>query len=171
VKELGSYIAEDSAVIPVGKKNSSAPSSSEGTEFDMNTEVNLLHKMPGYEKLQKKIFKNLMSAIPDDNESNLRHPLFRAGGDGDRSDDAGGVSRVSMSQRRQINTNNTDSSHESSRTGHKKGAGIQPLDDCLTRAMVKDISALIVEKNAHKIRLLDIAEEERLMKIRVLKKK
>ena len=145
VQLLGSSISEDTAA--VGKKGNSAVASG-NTEFDMNTEIGLLQKMPGYSKLQTRMFVGLMEAEPDDSEDNIRSMYFKAGSDVGGDFEGGASSRVILKSTGAIRK--SDGNDLSSR---RKG-GTSALPDTLSREVVKDVSQLILEKNVHRIKLM-----------------
>ena len=122
--------------------------SSGNTEFDMNTEIGLLQKMPGYSKLQTRMFVGLMEAEPDDSEDNIRSMYFKVGSDNGGDYEGGASSRVILKSTGAMRK--SDGNDLSSR---RKG-GASALPDTLSRDVVKDVSQLILEKNAHRIKTI-----------------
>lgn len=144
VQLLGSSIAEDTSA--VGKKGNSAATSG-NTEFDMNTEIGLLQKMPGYSKLQTRMFVGLMDAEPDDSEDNIRSMYFKAGSD------ISGDFEGAASSRLILKSTGAMRKSEASDLAHgRRKVGNNALPETLSREVVKDVSQLILEKNAHRIK-------------------
>ena len=114
----------------------------------MNTEIGLLQKMPGYSKLQTRMFVGLMEAEPDDSEDNIRSMYFKVGSDNGGDYEGGASSRVI-----QKSTGAMRKSDGNDLSGRRKG-GASALPDTLSRDVVKDVSQLILEKNAHRIKTI-----------------
>ena len=116
----------------------------------MNTEIGLLQKMPGYSKLQTRMFVGLMEAEPDDSEDNIRSMYFKAGSDNGGDYEGGASSRLILKS-----TGAMRKSEGNDISGRRK-TGTSSLPDTLSREVVKDVSQLILEKNAHRVKLMAV---------------
>lgn len=104
---------------------------------ETTSETSRLHKLPGYHRLEKQLFYNLMSAVPDSTEKNVRVQPIRLVESNDLDQRGAMLSQeggVSGGERRGLLMSNT--------TGN----------DYIDRATVKSISKLVVtqkEKSSH----------------------
>jgi hypothetical protein len=131
------------------------------TEFDLNTEIGLLQKMPGYAKLQTKMFASLMTADPDDSEDNTRNAYLKASGSDSGGDWESGSrgsrgvlkSAVSLAKKPDNQTSGVLSS--------RRKAGSTAQQESLSREIVKNVSQLILDKNAQKLRHMQAEQNEK----------
>lgn len=139
----------------------------EAAHSDVNSEIGRIRKLPGYQRLQRQLFINLMSAKQDMTERNVRiYSSIKAASaeatDMQRPDTVHSSSSGNnnsgdhSSSRDSINVGGSGGGGDSgeggkSASGLKRHSDIPTYLDSLDRTTVKSISSLILEKNNAKI--------------------
>lgn len=113
-----------------------------GTGGEVTSEIGRLQKLPGYSRLQRQLFFNLMSARPDTTDKNVR--IISADIKKNNDNEAGNYNASSADKGKKFNASGT---HE--------GNTISNLDttqesNSLDRDTIKNISKLIVERDSQK---------------------
>ena len=74
IKQIGEKMLKDATQEDLANMSSSIQEFSTMNSGENNTasETSRLHKLPGYNRLQRQLFNNLMSAVPDASSANVR---------------------------------------------------------------------------------------------------
>lgn len=72
IKQIGEKMLKDATQEDLANMSSSIQEFSTSNENNGASETSRLHKLPGYNRLQKQLFLNLMSAPPDTSSANVR---------------------------------------------------------------------------------------------------
>jgi hypothetical protein len=72
IKLIGERMLKDATAEDISSMSASVQEYSNMQSAESVSETSRLHKLPGYGRLQKQLFLNLMSAIPDDTDTNIR---------------------------------------------------------------------------------------------------
>lgn len=103
---------------------------------ETTSETSRLHKLPGYHRLEKQLFFNLMSAVPDSSEKNIRvQPVKMLENHEHQTQPQGGDPRSGLM------------SQEGDPLGKRSGATLMSSttgNDYIDRTTVKNISKLVV---------------------------
>jgi len=167
VKAIGVAIVKDSAQTDAsegisGGQTSSGPSSGPdspimGRHSEGNSEVAWLQKLPGYTRVRKQLFQNLMTATPDLTKQNIRVDSSRAHlKSGYRKDDSSSSVREELSNGQQQGVGgggNGDAQQPavSSSSSSMKAITDLSAESCLDRDVIKSISNLYVERGSSRM--------------------
>ena len=120
----------------------SAQSSANASSNDSTSEVGRLQKLPGFARLQKQLFYNLMSARPDSSNTNIRVNAFQEKKHNDQE-----LGQYSLMQSLKKGTMSSMSIGDKDKDQKDaNGNAILSLD----RETIKNISKLVVERDKHK---------------------
>ena len=72
IKQIGEKMLKDATQEDLANMSSSIQEFSAVNNDNTASETSRLHKLPGYNRLQKQLFNNLMSAVPDSTTGNVR---------------------------------------------------------------------------------------------------
>lgn len=107
---------------------------------ETTSETSRLHKLPGYHRLEKQLFFNLMSAVPDTSDKNIRVQPSKVTESND-VDNRGGIN--SQDGGDTLNKRNGPSYLLSNTTGN----------DYIDRSTVKSISKLVVTQKEKSLQM------------------
>lgn len=134
IRQIGERMLKDATPEDLSSMTASVQEYSAMQSSDNQSETSRLHKLPGYNRLQKQLFMNLMSATPDSSDRNVRVKAMEKGTDNDfylhSTQEVGTESNSRRAERVQ---------------GHVSATG---SSDYIDRNTVKNISKLIVGKTA-----------------------
>mmetsp|Transcript_14047 Transcript_14047/g.21000 ORF Transcript_14047/g.21000 Transcript_14047/m.21000 type:complete len:617 (-) Transcript_14047:179-2029(-) len=124
IKQIGERMLKDATPEDLSTMSASVQEYSALPSSDNTSETSRLHKLPGYNRLQKQLFMNLMTAVPDCSEKNVRVPAAQVKTESD-------FTRQALSYDEGISNSS------------KK---VTSSSDYIDRSTVKNISKLIVTK-------------------------
>lgn len=107
-----------------------------GGAADSTSESSRLHKLPGYSRLHKQLFVNLMSAVPDESPRNIR-----VAAKVNTDLDAGDLVSVAAE------ADSEDLQHPSV-NDRSKAKKVITNDEYVDRTTIKDISRLVVSRDS-----------------------
>jgi chromosome segregation ATPase len=122
----------------------SAQSSANASSNDSTSEVGRLQKLPGFARLQKQLFYNLMSARPDSSNNNIRVNAFQEKKHNDQE-----LGQYSLVQSLKKGTMSSMSIGDKDKDKDQKDANGNVILS-LDRETIKNISKLVVERDKHK---------------------
>lgn len=156
IKYIGTAIIKDATpddLAALTTNNTSSKQESkqdkENHSQDVNSEIGRIRKLPGYQRLQRQLFVNLMSAKQDITErnvriySNVKNSLSETN-DASRPDTVHSHNS-GREENEESGESNTLSSQEKNK--HVKHSQIPTNIDSLDRGTVKSISRMIMDKN------------------------
>jgi hypothetical protein len=130
IRQIGERMLKDATPEDLQSMTASVQEYSAMQSSDNQSETSRLHKLPGYNRLQKQLFVNLMSATPDSSDRNVRvKPVVRA---------------IDADPATLTDPETTPAVGK--RVG--SGGGAIGSSDYIDRTTVKNISKLIVNKTA-----------------------
>mmetsp|Transcript_10429 Transcript_10429/g.15869 ORF Transcript_10429/g.15869 Transcript_10429/m.15869 type:complete len:622 (-) Transcript_10429:279-2144(-) len=124
IKQIGDRMLKDATSEDLATMSASVQEYSAIPASDNTSETSRLHKLPGYTRLQKQLFMNLMTAVPDCSEKNVRVTPAQTKAESD-------FTRQALSNDEAVGNSS------------KK---VTSSSDYIDRATVKNISKLIVTK-------------------------
>jgi hypothetical protein len=131
IKLIGERMLKDATSEDISNMSNSVQEYTNMQTAETTSETSRLHKLPGYHRLEKQLFYNLMSAVPDSSEKNVRvQPIKLIESNEGTGDGARGMSQEGGEG-----------------TGGKRGVIISNNttgNDYIDRATVKSISKLVV---------------------------
>lgn len=150
--DLSASIANGGVAISSSAANSKEANNNNGTyssTHDVNSEIGRIRKLPGYARLQRQLFVNLMCAAPDATAKNVRIDVV----DGKQQfyqqhQQAKSNANLSNGGDAQSGNGPTTLTANSTISYISTGNNQQPLD----RATVKNISRLIIDRDAGGVR-------------------
>ena len=153
IKYIGTVIIKDATpddLAMLTASSSSAPSkeSKDSKESnEVNSEIGRIRKLPGYQRLQKQLFINLMTARQDVTERNVR--IYSLGKS--NQNEVHEMMRPDTVYSQNSGNDNHDSTNYSNSSENKNTNGklssIPSIGDSLDRSTVKSISMMILDKN------------------------
>jgi hypothetical protein len=72
IKLIGERMLKDATAEDISNMSTSVQEYNNIQTAETTSETSRLHKLPGYHRLEKQLFINLMSAVPDSSEKNIR---------------------------------------------------------------------------------------------------
>ena len=149
--EISKYFKEISQELA---KDATAEDIANGTATDdeKQSEIDKLHNMPGFSKLQKELYFNMMGARPDNSVGNIRVSTDKVGGGaGVGASSGGSINHHQSGSGNDENDANGNLSvgnkHENKRRKEDVYGGPDAESPVIDRAMVKKISALVFERD------------------------
>ena len=160
VKAIGVAIVKDSAQTDSlegfsAQNNTSGPSSGAdspiiGRHSEGNSEVAWLQKLPGYTRVRKQLFQNLMAATPDITKQNIRVDSSRAySKSGYRKDDS--LTSVREETNNFGQAGGGEGKPSLAPSASSKAITDLSADSCLDRDVIKSISNLYVERGSSRM--------------------
>lgn len=132
IKLIGERMLKDATAEDISNMSASVQEYNNIQTAETTSETSRLHKLPGYHRLEKQLFFNLMSAVPDTSDKNIRVQLSKVA----ESNDAD--NRVTSQE------GGGDPMNKRGVTGGVFLASNTTGNDYIDRSTVKSISKLVV---------------------------
>ena len=151
IKVIGSALlkeatADDLAVI------SQQSNAGNGGNNDNNSEFARLQRLPGFSRMQRQLFFNMMTARPDISDSNIRIQNIKPA-----KKSLGATMKIKKASQQQVaeaSPNASDTTSEKNNQGNRDAFQLEEEDvePTMGRSTIKNISKLIIERDAAKIK-------------------